>query len=114
MRRYLSQLHKKPDHHKRQFALLASGTITLAIFGIWSLATFGTSKGSFIGEIQTSSVAETSGSEVSPFQSLRSSLADTFNAVKGSLGELKKNIESTDLEGKYKEMKAGALDTYGQ
>ena len=41
MRKYLAELHKKPDHHKKQFALLASGTITLFTFGVWSPATFG-------------------------------------------------------------------------
>ncbi len=36
MRKYLSELHTKPRHHKRRFALLTSAVITLAIFAVWS------------------------------------------------------------------------------
>src|SRR3989344_5865914 len=49
MRQYLSTLHKQPPHHKKRFALLASSTITLFIFGVWSLVTFGTG-GTMIAE----------------------------------------------------------------
>ena len=82
MRKYLAELHKKPDHHKRQFALLASGTITLFIFGIWSIATFG---------INTKIIAETE-NEVSPFQSLRMSMAASFEALRGNFGELRSGL----------------------
>lgn len=105
MKRYLAALHKKPDHHKRQFALLASGTVTLIIFGIWSLATFGTVK---------TTVVEKTNSEVSPFQSLQMSLADTLSALKSSIGELKTSFEPADLEAKYKELRDNSLNTYGR
>lgn len=103
MRRYLARLQKKPDHHKRQFALLASATITLFIFGIWSLATFG---------VNTEVIAEEN--EVSPFQSLGSSLAASLEAFKSNFGKLKSGFGTVDFEAEYQEMKEGALDVYGR
>jgi len=103
MRKYLAQLYKKPDHHKKQFALLASGTVTLFIFGVWSLTTFG---------INTRIIVETS--EVSPFQSLGSSLAASFEAFKSNWGELKSSLKAVDFEAEYQEMRDGALDIYGE
>jgi len=103
MRRYLAKLQKKPDHHKRQFAFLASTTITLFIFGIWSLTTFG---------VNTRIVAEEN--EVSPFQSLGTNLASSLEALKGSFGALKSGLKTVDFETKYQEMRDGALDIYGE
>ena len=103
MRRYLAKLQKKPDHHKKQFAFLASTTITLFIFGIWSLATFG---------VNTRIIAEEN--EVSPFQSLGTNLASSLEALKGSFGALKSGLKTVDFETKYQEMRDGALDIYGE
>ncbi|OHA91862.1 MAG: hypothetical protein A2665_01825 [Candidatus Zambryskibacteria bacterium RIFCSPHIGHO2_01_FULL_46_30] len=103
MRRYLAKLQKKPDHHKKQFAFLASLTITLFIFGIWSLATFG---------VNTRIIAEEN--EVSPFQSLGTNLASSLEALKGSFGVLKSGLKTVDFETKYQEMRDGALDIYGE
>ncbi len=36
MKKYLKELHQKPHHHKKRFALLASGIVTLSIFAVWS------------------------------------------------------------------------------
>ena len=83
MDRYLAKLHKKPDHHKKRFALLASSTITLFIFGVWSLTTFG------VNSISREVVVEKS--EVSPLQSLRTSLASSFEALKNSFEEMRNN-----------------------
>ncbi|KKT14376.1 MAG: hypothetical protein UW76_C0010G0005 [Parcubacteria group bacterium GW2011_GWF2_44_8b] len=104
MRRYLAELYKKPDHHKRQFALLASGTITLFIFGVWSIATFG---------INTKIIAEAE-NEVSPLQSLRMSMAASLEALRDNFGELKRGFEAVDFETRYQEMRDGALDVYDQ
>lgn len=41
MRKYLSTLHQRPDRHKDRFAFLASASITLFIFAIWSFVKFG-------------------------------------------------------------------------
>jgi hypothetical protein len=37
MRQYINELHKKPRHHKKRFALAVSGIVTLSIFALWSL-----------------------------------------------------------------------------
>ena len=113
MNKYLAELHKKPDHHKKQFALLASGTITLFIFGVWSLATFGINREVIAksdgGIVAASKVAE---SEVGPFQSFRSNLASSLDAIKSNFGELKRSFESVNFETEYKEMRDGALNIY--
>ena len=108
MRKYLSTLHQRPDHHKRRFALLTSGAITLFIFTVWSFVNFGT-----LGtESQAVALSETN--EVSPFQSLRESLASSFEAFRDTAVEIKDVLKTVDIEVKYGEMKEGALDTYGQ
>src|SRR3989338_7293881 len=100
MRKYLTTLHRQSPRHKKRFALLAYGTITLFIFGVWSLATFGIDK-----EIVATE------DEVSPFQSLRINLASSLEALGNSLGELKVGLKSLDFESEYKEMRDDALDT---
>lgn len=89
MENFLERLHKKPDHHKKRFALLASSTITLFIFALWSLATFGINRESVITKTET---------EVGPLESFRSSLASSFEALRSSLEDLKN----------------GTLEIYGQ
>ncbi len=106
MRQYLATLHKRPDHHKKRFALLASSTITLFIFGVWSLATFG------INGTSEKVIAEKN--EVNPLQSLSTSLASSFEALINSFNELKTGFEAVDLEAEYKDMREKALDVYGQ
>lgn len=113
MRKYLAQLHKKPDHHKRQFALLASGTITLFIFGIWSLTTFGVNRG-MAANNNVSNVSVAPESEAGPFQSFRSSVAASLEAIKSSFGQLQNALKEINFSTEYQEMKDGALKTYGQ
>ena len=114
MRKYLAELHKKPDHHKKQFALLVSGTITLFIFGIWSLVNFGIG-----GKIVTEDngilvTSERTENEVSPFQLLRSSLASSLEAARNSFEEFTNNLNTVDFKSEYQEMRDGALDIYDQ
>lgn len=114
MENFLNKLHKKPDHHKKMFALLSSATITLFIFGIWSLANFGISDQSIVATNSDSSDQVNTSSEVSPIQSIRMSLASSFEALKSSFGELKNSVKSIDLESEYLDMRDGALETYGE
>lgn len=116
MRKYLAELHKKPPHHRRQFAFLASSTITLFIFGVWALATFGVNA-SIIAKSEDRNpepVVVRTGNEVSPFQSVGMSLAASLQALKNSFRELKSGFGAVDFEAEYKEMREGALDIYGQ
>ena len=114
MKRYLSTLHRQPDEHKRRFALFVSSVVTLFIFSIWSLVIFGTSPGGILAENETNQVAETTSGDISPFQSMRSGLASSFQALKNSFGELKSGIESVNLETKYQDLRDGALDIYAR
>lgn len=114
MEKYFAELHKKSDHHKQQFAFLASGTITLFIFGVWALATFGMNGGTIAKNDNTSIVSSGVASEVTPFQSFRSNVASSFEAIQRNLVELKRGFETVNLEAEYQEMKGGALNTYGQ
>jgi hypothetical protein len=97
MDRFLAKLHKKPDHHKKRFAFLASGTVTLFIFGVWSLATFG------ISDVKKEVVVEKN--EVGPLRSLRTNLASSLEAFRNSFGGLKTE---------YMEMRDNALEVYGR
>ena len=76
--RYLNELHTKSDEHKKRFAFLSAGAATLAIFGFWSLATFGT---------DTSVVVEES-NEVSPLESLSASVTSSIDGLKKSFQDL--------------------------
>lgn len=40
MKKYLSTLKDRPHQHKRRFAMLTSGVVTLSIFAIWSVVKF--------------------------------------------------------------------------
>ena len=108
MRRYLYELHRKPDDHKKRVALMFSGAITLLIFGIWSLAVFGTS-----GEkLANKDIKSDKVQEVSPFQSIRMNLASSFESVRASFGGLKGSLETVDLEAEYEDMRDNALSNY--
>lgn len=111
MNKYLHSLHKKPEHHKKRFALLASGTITLFIFGIWSFVNFAPQSNQLVSksERDTSKVIE-----ISPLQSMRLNLASSLEALLESLRGLKSGIESLDFKSSYAEIKDNALDIYGQ
>ncbi|MFZ2484743.1 MAG: hypothetical protein WAX80_00500 [Minisyncoccia bacterium] len=111
MRKYLATLYQRPDHHKKQFALLASSTITLFIFGIWSLTTFGIRSTS---ESTVAVVEVEKQDEVSPLQPLRDNLASGLDALRSSFGELKAGLKSVDIESEYENLRDGALDVYGK
>ena len=87
MRDYLATLHQRPDHHKRRFALLTSGVITLTIFGVWSLVTFGG------GQTTLAEVPVAHTAEISPFQSLWSEVAGSFGSLRHNLDNLKQGLE---------------------
>ena len=93
MQEYLRKLYMKPDHHKKRFALLASSTITLFIFGIWSVATFGINDGIIANNESASTASAQVANEVSPFQSLHMSLASSFEAILASFSDLKNSLK---------------------
>ena len=113
MRKYLSTLHEKSPLHKKRFALLASSVMTLFIFGIWSLVTFGTS-GKLTNHNNTQALLANSESEVGPLESLRMGVSTSFELLYGNLRALTSNIGNLDIGKEYQEMRDGALETYGR
>lgn len=115
MGKYLDTLHQKPDHHKKRFALLASATITLFIFGIWSMVTFGVN-GGILARIKNTSTApeKTAKIEISPLQSLRMNLSSSWEAFVTSFNELKNGMKNVDFETEYQNMKEKTLNIYDQ
>lgn len=92
MRHYLATLHTKPDHHKKRFAFLVSAGVTLTMFTVWSLVTFGTGGTLAQNDPSTTLGASNSQIEVSPFESFREGLASSFDAMKESFEDLFLNI----------------------
>lgn len=113
MNRFFAELYKKPDHHKKLFALLASGTITLFIFGAWSLTFFGTSSNN-IAKVDNTRGSIKANQEISPIESIGINLANSLEAIKNSWGLLKSSFENKDFDTEYTNMKDNVFDIYGQ
>ena len=113
MRQYLSTLHQKPAHHKKRFAFLVSAGMTLAIFTVWSLVTFGT--GGTLAQDKQQLTTNDQQLEVGPLESFKESLAATWEGVKESFDGLSGGIQgAVDLESDYTEMRDNVLNIYGQ
>lgn len=113
---FLHNLRQKPEHHRKRFALLASTTVTLFIFGFWSLATFG-ANGLVLpnGEANVATVSSAGQeSEVSPFGSLRMNMAGAFLSLQQSVVELKNLLGTIDLVNQYERMRDNAIEVYGR
>lgn len=107
MRHYLATLHTRSHRHKKNFAMAVSGGITLMIFGFWTLANFG--QGGILANRADESAKP---KEVSPLESLRESMAASFEGLKDNFSELKSGFGSVDFEATYDKLKGGAIDTY--
>lgn len=107
MRKYLASLPDKPDHHKKRFAFLASGTFTLMIFGFWSLAHFGLPSNTRVVERQNQN-------EVSPFESLKGNLATPLEALKNQFRNLGESMGDINIESEYQNIRQDALNSYGR
>ena len=105
MRKYLATLHKRPDHHKKNFAMGVSGGVTLSIFAVWMVVNFGATPPAVA---QQASVHE-----VGPFESLGQSLGSTWGALKESFGELTESLGGVDVKSGYEDLKDKTLEEYG-
>lgn len=110
MRKYLATLHKRPEHHKKRFALLVSGVFTLFIFSIWTLVTFG--EGGVLA--REKGEKEEASAEVGPFESFKNNVATSVEGIFGNFGKLKDGLETVDIESDYTEMRNNVLEVYGQ
>jgi hypothetical protein len=109
MRKYFATLHTRPDHHKKRFALLVSGTTTLAIFAVWTLVRFGT--GTPVDPVVATApvVEDTSASAGSPLQTLRASASDAWSVLSGGIDKAKEGLQAVDLQNSYTEVRNGAI-----
>jgi hypothetical protein len=90
MRKYLGELHRKSDSHKKRFAFLVSLSFTLLIFGVWSLVTFGPMKATEIAGGND----DANQYEVSPFSALLSGTATAIKSIKGDVNKVKEGLKS--------------------
>lgn len=111
MKKYISSLHTKSPAHKKRFALLVSGSITLIIFGIWSFVKF--SDLSNPNTVADTNLSQDS-AEITPINSLTSGIANSLEAIKSTFSDLKNNVQSVNLQSQYDNMKKEALPTDSQ
>jgi hypothetical protein len=95
MRHYLATLHTRSEEHKRRFAFLVAGSTTLAIFAIWSMATFG--NGGYLAKNGNNPDADRAHPEISPLESLRANAASSFGSIRDTVNDLKAPVESVNL-----------------
>jgi hypothetical protein len=111
MRKYLAELPTKPDHHKKRFAFLVSGGVTLSIFAIWTIANFG-ANGALVRSEDT--IARQEMEEVGPIESLRLGLSSGLEGIASAFEGLRSAFSgSEEFEADYKSMRNGVLNTYG-
>ncbi|MDB5194784.1 MAG: hypothetical protein JWN50_798 [Parcubacteria group bacterium] len=118
VRKYLAGMHTRPEHHKKRFALAVSGSATLLIFTLWTLARFGA--GGTPDTVAQTPVSDTSSSALSPVASLKASAVDAWSTITGQIDKAKQGLQSVDLQNSYTEVRNDALNnqqnstTYGQ
>jgi len=88
MRKYLATIHTRSPYHKKRFAFLVSGGFTLLIFGVWSLATFGTAE----------KTVTKNDNEFSPLESLKASVSTAFRVLRSDVDEVEKGLETVNQE----------------
>lgn len=84
---------------------MASASVTLLIFGIWSVAHF--------GPAGTPASANKAIDEANVFGSFRRGLGSSVEALKSSVSDLKQGLEVVNFEAGT-QMEANTLNTYGQ
>jgi hypothetical protein len=118
MRTYLSTIHQRSEAHKKRFALVVSGGVTMIIFSIWTLVNFG--HGGVLAQNDqqptTDNRQQDKTSEVSPLESIGASVSESFNSLKRAWSDLKTGMDELgdfDLNESYEEMKDRTINTYG-
>jgi len=106
MRKYLSTLHQKPEHHQKRFALVVAGCFTLLIFAAWVDLRFGAKT------IDAAPVAanESTISAESPLESLKASASEAWSLLSGQVGKAEQGLKSVDLQNNYNQVRNDALN----
>lgn len=109
MKKYLAEIHTKSPKHKRKFALAVSLGVTLIIFGVWMFVKF-----SDLSNSNTEDNTNTQTAEITPINNLTSGIANSLEAIKSTVGELKNAVNPTNLQNQYNNMKNQALPADSQ
>ncbi|MEX0919497.1 MAG: hypothetical protein WDZ64_01970 [Parcubacteria group bacterium] len=112
MRRYINNLKERPPHHRKRFALLFSTTVTLFIFGIWTMVNFGT--GGILATKADTRETTVEQNEVSPLASFYKNIATSFQAVGSGIGELKNGFKSFNPDNVEEQMRDNVLTPDGR
>lgn len=94
---YIERLRNKPDHHKRRIAMGLATFFTSLIFVVWLSV--------LLPQGSQTNVATNTGKKANadtPFSTLKSGVAQVYQAVKTSFSDTQKSI---NLEEEYNRMK---------
>lgn len=95
MRAYLATLHRRPPHHRKQFAFLVSASFTLLLFTLWSIVKFG-GPNVEVADSQRSNVLPAT--EVTPVEMLRANASESWSALLEQLEKAKIGLDSLNIE----------------
>lgn len=108
MKEYLRTIHQRSPAHKRRFALITSGVITLTIFGLWSLVVFG-NQAAQVAEVPSPIQDTSTVVAPSPFGDIKDGVANSLDAIRQQFNHIKQTVTSVNLENKYQEVRNQAL-----
>jgi|ERR1035437_1298315 Trk-type K+ transport system membrane component len=101
MYKYIENLRKGPDHHKRRFTLVATSAITGAIFLAWLSVLFPQNVSTVVADSQQSQVSD----QVTPIGTLEASVGQAFGAIKSLFDNTTKTVTDVNLQDQYSKMK---------
>lgn len=85
---YIRELKKKSPEHKKRFALIVSGSVTLIIFVTWMFVKFGVSEPVVVNKgVRSVELASVTQADTSFFK-------DVFSAMGGALGSITEIISN--------------------
>ena len=113
MREYLATLHTRPHHHKKRFALLVSGAITLSIFAVWLFVNYGAGAPAAPSAPKSGQAASlVQVKEMGPFESIGASVSSSFQAISEGFSALTQSWGGVSVQNGYQDMKAKTLNQY--
>lgn len=87
IKRYVEEIHTKPESHRRKLTYVVSGVLTLLIGVVWfSSVGYLNNFGNAVADNNTLQVEQTAKKSNSPFAVIGSNLANVYDSVKNALG----------------------------
>jgi len=112
MRTYLATLHTRSDKHKKRFALLTSGGITLSIFFVWMFVRFSPLSSNDVVATDDTIVptSDNTASAIAPINNLSSGVKESFQNIKDQFNSVKGSVKEVNLETEYQQMRNDAVN----